>query len=101
MGVFAANMFDATVSVSQGANVSAPSTAADDQALGYVVYFWQTAEGRITQIEYDSADSAYYVNVKLAAINALQTHLPGGSVLVSDPTGTHYANFVALSETTV
>ena len=101
MGVFVANVFDAVVSVSQGVSAEAPTSENDNGALGYDVYFWQTLNGKVTQIEYDSADSAYYVNVKISAINALQTYVLGGSTLVSDPAGTHTSTFVAIDDTSV
>jgi hypothetical protein len=57
------------------------------------MYYFQTPEGLIPEVQYDSRDSLYYVQVKLAAINSLQTSTTAGSVKVDDPTGVHFTAF--------
>ena len=64
------------------------------------MYYYQTPDGLIPLVEYDSRDSLYYVQVKLAAINSLQTSIKAGSVKVDDPTGVHFTSF-GVSELTV
>ncbi len=64
------------------------------------MYYTQTPDGLIPEVQYDSRDSLYYVQVKLAAINSLQTSVSAGSVRVDDPTGVHFSAF-AVSELTV
>lgn len=55
------------------------------------MYFQQYFNGTITKIWYNTADSPYYVNVKVGAINSLQTKIVQPSakelVLFTDPLG--------------
>lgn len=102
MGLFVMNMFNVNVAVSQGPAAplqwqrAAPGNAlTGDEPLGYDVYFYQTSDGAIPVVEYQSNDPPFYVNVKLAAINAFQTQLRSGAAIVNDPTGVHSAAFVA------
>merc|ERR1719321_1337497 len=64
-----------------------------------------TPEGAIPDIWIASDDPPAYVNIKLGAINAFQTHLLNETgktlkVLEDDPTGKHYATMEALATTT-
>jgi hypothetical protein len=75
VSVFVCNMFDVVVAVSQGQGaLTEPRTiVTGSQPLGDDMYYWQTPNGVISQVAYESDDSLYYVQVKLAAINAFQT----------------------------
>jgi hypothetical protein len=48
------------------------------------------------------SDSPYFVNVKVSAINAFQTHLvaPGANLKAqeADPAGYHYSSFVGSNQ---
>jgi hypothetical protein len=57
------------------------------------MYFYQQTDGTIPVVFYETDDSAFYVQVKLAAINMFQTSLKSGSFVVTDPTGVHAASF--------
>ena len=93
--MFAMNMFDTRVSVGQEAYHVANGTAANSASLGYDMYFQQSNTGEIQKIWYDRRDDQYFVNVKISAINTLQTKItpPGQTqtVLESDPVGVHYS----------
>jgi len=113
--IFVANMFNTQVGVGQsvpeasanrarlttGAQRSSYKTSIvsapqDAEPLGYDMYFQQQPSGEITTIWYNTADSAYFVQVKISAISAFQTHVTQGivnGVLEQDPVGTHTSNY--------
>jgi hypothetical protein len=97
--VFAMNMFNTEVNVGQDSNrpssIPVFSNDSNSNALGYDMYFQQALTGEMMKIWYNKADDMYFVNVKLGAINSLQTKVtaPGQTqtVLESDPVGVHYS----------
>lgn len=98
--VFVMNMFNVNVAVSQDtASSSSKQVSSGDEPMGYDMYFWQNTNGLIPQVAYDEQDSPFYVNVKLAAINAFQTSVAGAMnathnvAQLDDPTGVHAAQF--------
>jgi len=97
--LFVMNMFNVIVSVGQGSEYEIKEMAppgSGDTPLGYDMYYQQFFNGTIPKIWYNTADSPYYVNVKVGAINSLQTKLVAPAnqqvVLFSDPIGVHTAN---------
>lgn len=101
--LFVANMFDTSVHVEQERTsrklpLFALPTASGAQPLGYDVYFEQQKSGEITTIWYNKKDESYVLNVKLSAINSLQTRVtqPGQSqsAVEQDPSGVHLSQFV-------
>jgi hypothetical protein len=71
------NMFDTTVGVGQNSLSSTSQETlfspdqptaiglGDNNALGYDMYFQQLKTGEIVKIWYNTADSPYFVNVKV------------------------------------
>jgi len=105
--MFVMNMFNTQVNVGQDGSSSSPtpvySNGTNSNALGYDMYFLQSNTGEISKIWYNSRDELYFVNVKLGAINALQTKItaPGQTqtVLESDPVGVHYSQLTGTEST--
>ena len=107
LSLYKANIFDAVVSVSQGAgNVANPADRSralsdDDQPLGYDMYYYVRPDGSIPLVMYDSQDSLYYVQVKLAAINCFQTSTYASQKTVDDPSGVHLVSYTLPQTNTV
>jgi len=93
--MFAMNMFGTTVNVGQSVSTPTQVTGKNDP-LGYDMFFQQMKTGEIPKVWYQKGDSSYYVNVKLGAINAFQTHVVASGktekVLEADPVGSHFSN---------
>lgn len=123
--LFVMNMFNTEVNVGSGVSNGILVGDDNDNALGEDMYFEQNVDGQITNIWYESDDDPYviyavakhcqscvlitlsliryFVQVKVGAINSLQTKLiPAGTtqtVLESDPVGVHYSVFDGASGT--
>jgi len=102
---FILNMFDTTVNVGQDGSLAQPVSLGNDdednltnkhKALGSDIYFQLYPDGTIPGVWYDPSDSPYFLQVKISAMNTLQTNLDALSesrLLESDCVGTHYSNF--------
>lgn len=70
--------------------------------IGDNLYYQQNRTGEIPAVWYNKNDLAYYTNIKLAVVNALQTRLvPEGtlaSAFESDCVGKHFSQFKASSD---
>eukprot|EP01156_Anaeramoeba_ignava_P009787 Anaeramoba_ignava/a478206_2950.p1 GENE.a478206_2950~~a478206_2950.p1 ORF type:complete len:831 (-),score=221.74 a478206_2950:143-2635(-) len=91
--LFVTNMFDTTVSVSQGNNPPQLRNLGDTP-LGDDMYYEQyKATGQLGNIWYESDDSMELVKIKLGAINSMQTYLVSpnqhATYLEDDPVGKH------------
>jgi len=98
--LFIMNMFNVQVDVAQNMASETRRATDGDTPMGYDMYFYQNADGSIPEVIYESDDSPFYVQVKLAAINTFQTSLTSGLVQMTDPTGVHSAAF-ALQQLTI
>eukprot|EP01116_Phalansterium_solitarium_P021912 TRINITY_DN7034_c0_g1_i1.p1 TRINITY_DN7034_c0_g1~~TRINITY_DN7034_c0_g1_i1.p1 ORF type:complete len:754 (+),score=326.84 TRINITY_DN7034_c0_g1_i1:241-2262(+) len=72
------------------------------QPLGDIAFIWQSFNGTVLRVAFSRNDPDFFIEVKLGAANALQTHVvaPGKntSVLTLDPVGAYMADVVAVGE---
>eukprot|EP01111_Echinosteliopsis_oligospora_P017875 TRINITY_DN791_c0_g1_i1.p1 TRINITY_DN791_c0_g1~~TRINITY_DN791_c0_g1_i1.p1 ORF type:complete len:719 (+),score=245.36 TRINITY_DN791_c0_g1_i1:43-2199(+) len=93
--LFVMNMWNTVVSIDES---EATPIGSSSSSLGYDVYFNQSKSGPINEIIYETDDSPYYLNVKIGAINALQTAVVSAGNMITitenDPIGIHTATVV-------